>query len=170
MPNAGARILAADVTAAATKGTHKAASQSITSSTTLTADADFSTFLDVGTYRVELFVHYTGDPAGDIKLSWTFSGTLNGAFRSCMGPTINATDPAGTATPAVTVGVLRTTGHGIGTSIPYGGTSTTAIIHEDLYLEVTVAGTLVLTWAQNTSNAVASTFSSASRTYVTKIG
>jgi hypothetical protein len=140
----------------------KAGTETITSSAVLQNDDHFVWVLPVGTYRVEAFLHASGAAAGDVQTAWTFSGTVVNTGRSCFGPQLGTADVSATT--------MRSSGHGVGTAINYGLDAALAtVIHEDLYLEVTVAGTLRLQWAQNASNGTGTAFSAASRVYVTRL-
>ncbi len=150
--------------------TKKALAETVTTNTTLQDDDDLVVALVPGTYRVELFMHAIATSlSGDVKVAWAFSGTLATQGRSCFGPSINTTDVSGTATAATTVGVVRSSAQTLTTAVSYGSdTSNTSAIHEDLFLEVTVAGTLKLQWAQvAASGNVQSTIGT--RWYITRL-
>lgn len=140
----------------------KAATETVTSSTTIQNDDHFVWTLNPGTYRVEAFLHASGATAGDIKTAWSFSGTVVNTGRSCFGPQVGTAD--------VSASTVRSSGHGIATEINYGLDAALAtVIHEDLYLEVTVAGTLRLQWAQNGSSGTGTSLSAASRVIITRL-
>jgi hypothetical protein len=149
----------------------KAATQTVTSSIVLVNDDDLTVDLEPGAYRVELFAHGSSTNAADtsdIRLAWTFSGTVTAA-RTCIGPGPVSGNITGDDTTAQT-GVMRSSGHAITTSVIYGLTQdASAGIHEDISMEVTAAGTLQLQFAQGTSNATASSLTTASRMYVTPV-
>lgn len=144
----------------------KAAAESApTSSTTMQDDNHFVWTMVPGTYRVEAFLHFTASTTGDFKCQWSFSGTLTGQGRTCIGPGIVTTDTQGGATNA-----MRCMADVITAAISYGsdGTNTSAAM-EDLWLEISSGGILKLQWAQNTSSGTATTVTIGSRVYITRL-
>ena len=144
----------------------KLTSQAVTSSTTLVNDTDLAWLLSPGAYRIELFAHASSpSDVPDLRSAWAFSGTLAGNGRSVMGPGVNTTAAEGQSAGSVS----RSSGHGFATAVQIGLDAGLAasVLHEDLLVTVTVAGTLQWQWAQGTSNANATTVSTASRMYVT---
>lgn len=162
-PVAGQLIRASDVVR--TEYIYKPSAQSVTSSTTVANDVDLVVALDVGQWRVELIGNYTGiaSGAGDIKTAWTFSGTLGSQFgRYGTGP-----DPGSTGATSTSI---SSTARALATAIIYGTIDTpTAVFKEDLFLDVQVAGTLQLQWAQGTSAATATNLTAGSRLFITSI-
>jgi hypothetical protein len=151
----------------------KTVAQTATSTTTFQADnALFWTF-DPGLYRVELFAHAACPDAGgaaDIRSTWTNTGTMTGRGRSCIGPGSATTDNDASTTAAGS-GIARITAHTLSATVVYGITDdATSLVHEDLMVEVTAAGTLTWNWAQGTSDSDAVTVSTSSRIYVTLLG
>lgn len=169
LPQAGDPVLSSDTTRM--RYVKKTATQSVTSSTVLVDDNDLQATLPVGVWRVELWAHVSGNTSGRFKCTWAFSGTLGSTARTEFGPSINTTHSPATAAAATTVGVVRATGEAYNASGRYGTDNTPnfSAIHEDLYLEVTVAGLLKLQWAQDASFATSTNVSSASRLYITLI-
>lgn len=146
----------------------KANTQTVTSSTTPVNDTDLSAVLGPGTYRLQLFAHYSAaSETSDIRSLWDFSGDFSTSGRSCVGPGQITTAGAGTAAGSVT----RSSGHGFATAIIYGTDAGLAscVLHEDIVLIVDTVGTLHWQWAQGTSNANGTTVSVASRLYITPI-
>lgn len=138
-----------------------AGDQDITSSTTLEDDDDNHFELSKGVFRVEAFLAAVGAAAGDIKVAWTFDGTLINSSRSCFGPALGTSGEDDTN--------MRATTTSLTTAVPYG-LFTAAAIHEDLFLNISVAGTLTLQFAQNTSNGTATSLTVQSRAYATRLG
>lgn len=157
---AGEFIDADDINKGFTYVIQKAASESVTSSTTLQDDDDLMATLPVGSYEVRVVLTATGGTAGDIKTSWTNTGTMT-AVRSCLGPNLSTstTDDGGILCKAVTLGSV----------VSYGLTSGNHLILEQLYIEVTVEGTLQLQWAQNASSGTSTTLSGSSRMFITQV-
>jgi hypothetical protein len=159
---AGETILASDVVVP--KVIVKAATQSVTSSTTLVNDSDFAVTLTPGKWRVELRAHTAGvsTGAGDIKMQWAFSGTNNNSTRIVLGPSAGMTDP--------TAATMQSTARSLSTSVVYGNIdSPVAGVWEDLYLDVAATGVLQLQWAQNASSSTATTMSSNSLLFITQL-
>jgi hypothetical protein len=146
----------------------KLSAQSVTSSTTLVDDADLKVTLVPGQYFVDAWLHVSGGTTGDIKVTWTFSGTFADSARMCQGPTrattqVEGGDGINPVTAAVTVGVNRSSAHFLTSDVPYGlDASSTSGIHEHLSLDVSAGGVLKLRWAQETSSGTATTVSAAS--------
>lgn len=146
----------------------KAASETVTSSTTFQDDDDFSVTLEADrTYRIELRAAWTGATAGDVKTQWVVTGgvaQLTG--RHCRGPALGTADS--------TSGSTRSSGgHGLTTSINYGtdGTNGSAVT-EEFYVETTTAGTsgtLTLQWAQNGPSGTGTVMSSWSWLVITEV-
>lgn len=167
LPLAGQIIRASDVWRP--RFIQKTASIVYTSNATPTNDPEIQIPLTVGQWRIHLYLYASAAAAGsDVRVNWTFSGTLT-TQRSCTGPgqaTIDVNPNATTAGSGMSASLARA----IGTNQIYGcdGTSTGVII-EDLMLDVSVAGTLVLQHAQGSSSANATTISSGTHCYVTQV-
>lgn len=158
LPYAGDIIDAADTRKGWTFVIKKAANENSTS-TTLQDDDDLAAALAVGLWRVEIALTATGATGNDIKTAWSNTGTMT-IVRSCIGPNLSttSTDDGGILSKAVTST----------SSVSYGLTSGNHYIREELYCDVTVAGTLQLQWAQNTATGT-TTLSSSSRMFITQL-
>lgn len=143
----------------------KAATETVTNSSVLQDDDDFVGInFEAGKYYdLELLAHGAGPAAADIKLAWSFTGTLAMTGRSCLGPPTTTADVTATA-------VMRYAGHNVTTTIGYGtdGTNTT-VIHERLRFYVSVAGALTMQWAQNSANATGCTLSAATFLFIQEL-
>jgi hypothetical protein len=138
----------------------KVANQSVTSSTAFVNDNDLKVTLTPGQYRVETFLHVSGDPAGDLKIVYTSSGTVSTAVRSTLGMSVAGTDGTNSQ--------LRSSANLITTSVNYGVEAAGTTIREDILMTVTATTTLQLQFAQNTASATPTVMSAASRMYVTR--
>jgi hypothetical protein len=154
---AGEDILASDIKIP--KYVIKAGAEDVVADTTYQADNDFVFTLPVGNYHIELFAHATCTSTGDIKLRWTNTGTMTG-LRSRMGP--------GPATASVTAADCHIQGLSLATDSQAGLTGSTYVIHEDLLVQVTVAGVLTLEWAQFAA-AGTTQLTAGSRCHITEI-
>lgn len=164
MPNAGDLVRAVDIPV--TEYINKSGSESVTSSTVLQSDDHLTTSLAVGQWRIQIYLTATGAASpGDIRVAWTNTGTMTAIARSCFGPGSANTDVTGAANNA-----HRDTAQTFTANVIYGtdGTNSSAI-HEDLLIDVTVAGTITLQWAQGTSSGTATTLSTSSRMYITPV-
>lgn len=131
----------------------KASASTYTSNTTLANDSELVNIaLEAGTWEVELLILATGvaSGAGNLKVGWTFSGTLTGTpKRACLGP--------GAASTAVPSAVVNTSYAAVDYSAAqvYGLGSTTvyhAIQEIAPNFVVSVAGNLTVQFAQGTSS------------------
>lgn len=142
----------------------KPTATALTSNTTLTADPDLTVFLPVGDWRIDVYLTVTGAAAADIKVNYAWTGTAT-ISRQGFGP-----GPASTDVNDAETGVFQ--GIAFSSSLIYG-TSTAGSrasgIHENLLVEVTVAGTLTLQWAQNASSATATNVTGSSKMFVTQV-
>ena len=139
-----------------TKVIKKNALESVTSSTTFQDDDDFTVSLEANRlYLIRLFLVAAGAPAGDIKLDWTVTGGVaQYTTRQCRGMALAGTNSTDTT--------MRTSPHNLSTAVTYGVEATNGSIREEFLVETIVAGTsgtLTLRWAQNTSNATATSVS-----------
>lgn len=158
---AGEDILASDVVIP--KYIKKAANQSVTSSTVKVADSDFVVALPVGVYEVRTYLSVAGSDAGDLSILWTFSGTVTSTNRIGIGPGSSSTTYDNHET-------VVSSAKGIGSSIVYGTDAGGSVgVQENLFLDVTAAGTLTMTWAQGTSDGTATTLSGSSRMMITTV-
>jgi len=140
---------------------YKTATETVTSSTTLQDDNHLDLALQPGTYRIRAVLRAAGASGGDVKIAWTFSGTLTRSNRTSSGPVLSTTTVADTTVRATTVA--------LGTAVPYGTDGTNgSLIEEDLLLTVTVAGNLQLQWAQNASSGTATELTAECRMYAQK--
>lgn len=146
----------------------KTANESVTSSTTMQDDDDFSFPLAAGkSYRIEAVLGVSGAAAGDIKVAWVGAGGVAGlsATRYCLGPAAAITDAS-----AATV---RTQRANITTVIAYGTDGALqSAIREEFLVETTTsgaAGTLTMQWAQNASSATATVMCAGSYVVITEI-
>lgn len=125
-----------------------------TLTTTLTADPDLTVPVTVGAvYDVELSLVYNGftTGSGDLKFVWSVpsGATFAGGF-------LGIANPLGTTIAPVT---------GTSTQVSYGnGTGSTlwCMVSGTLFTSSS-GGNLALTWAQNTSNATATTLMTGSK-------
>jgi hypothetical protein len=134
------------------------------SSTTYVGDNQLQMTLVPGWYRIEAFLHVRGNPDGDVKIMWTFSGTLTtGDSRICQGPATNA--DTGFATE------MRTTGNNYTSTIRYGvaDASSDLAVTEDLLFNVSGTGVVQLWFAQYNSASGSVVLGAQSRLYVTKV-
>lgn len=165
---AGEDILASDIVTP--KYVYKSIGQSVTSSTTPVNDTELAVPLAVGVWRVEAFLSVAGlasTVAGGITVNWATTGTITGLTRACLGPGWGAIAQTQSGLGADN---FKSTTHGITTVVAFGGLGTaTTIIKEDLLLNVTVAGTLTLQWAQRVSSATATSVSTGSRLMITQV-
>lgn len=146
----------------------KTSNETRTSTITPTDDNSLAYPLVAGSlYRIQLFVAYSSPSATpDIRSKWAFSGST-GSNRSCIGP-----GAATTATEGQSSGsVMRSSVQGFATETIYGTDAGlgTGAIHEDLLLTPTISGVLQWQWAQGTSDANATTVTTASRMYITPV-
>lgn len=130
-------------------------------------DADFSVPLTVGVYDLELYYHALGLSSatlGGFKGKWVNTGTMTSRGRSCRGPAFGFTfEP-----DAITT--FKHAAYAFGSDVTYGvNDSITALIHESLTVEVTVAGTLTYQWAQQATTATVTSASASSRLIITTI-
>lgn len=163
MPLAGQIVKASDIPSVRYES--KAAAESVTSSTTVQSDDDLSVSLAEGVWRVTAILTATGAAVGDLRVSWTNTGTMTAIGRACHGPGQATTDAAGNANNAT-----RMVATALGNAMIYGtdGTSSSAIV-EDLLIEVTAEGVLTMQWAQGTSSGTSTTLSTSSRMFVTPV-
>ena len=166
MVNAGDLFRATDIPALTTY-IIKAASEPLTSNTTLQDDDDIVWSLEASkVYKVELHAGDTGATGGDVKLAWAVTGgaAIFGT-RSCIGPATATTDATDTN--------VRSTRQALTTAVPYGtdGTNTSSV-RETFIIETTTAGTagtLKLQWAQNASSGTATTLTTSTMCFLTEI-
>lgn len=161
---AGEKVRASDIRTV--RVISKAGTESVTSSTTLQDDDDLVVALEAGkSYRVTLILTVSsgGAEAADIKVAWSFTGTATKAVRSLFGPETAMTDATAT--------LMRWSATALTSSVTYGidAGAATAIVEDVVLEDLTVAGTLQLQWAQNSSSGTATTLSNSSRIIVEQV-
>lgn len=165
----GEDILASDIIVP--KYVQKSGATVHTSTTAVVADPDITFPLAIGTYRVELFMYASSTNAAftsDVRTDWDFTGTA-AIQRSCIGPGPASVNTTGDSTTAGS-GMSRATAHALGTDVIYGITdNASSVVHEDILVIVTVAGTMTLRTAQGTSSATSTTISAGTHCYITEI-
>lgn len=120
---------------------------------TMTADPELTGIaLGVGTYELDLILMFTQLTTATQKLrtQWSFSGTWNTPIRACMGPGSAATS-ARTDVAEMQVGAYASNVDALYCVAAGAGFST--VFERCRLVTVTVAGTLALVWAQNTTSA-----------------
>lgn len=145
--SAGQRVTAAGLTAMEPLIAYKLANEQVTSSTTLQNDDELFLAVEAGgLYILDCWVEFTATSGVDIKVAWTF--------------------PAGSSMNYSALGTGITNYTDYDSSVVAGGTSrgargngaTPQGISSRGHLQASsTAGTLQLQWAQNTSNAAATT-------------
>jgi hypothetical protein len=145
---AGQRLTAAALNAAIGLTARKAANTARALTTTLTADPDLTIpVLANSSYLVTIFLLYNGAATNTGDLKFGFS-VPSGA--SLPGGVIGVANPLAVFTNSLTASsVLVSYGNGTGNPLWCGVTAT--------LLTSSTAGSLTLTWAQNTSNGTATT-------------
>lgn len=132
----------------AVKRAIKTATENVSSSTTLQDDDHLSFTLEPGTWMLDavLFTNSASDTP-DIKVSLSFSGTETYTTYGVIAPTVGSTSLSNTSMKVASTETM-------GSAIPFGvisGGSATNLLRGAVV--VTVAGTLTLKWAQDTSSA-----------------
>jgi hypothetical protein len=145
MPNAGEIVDAADSIVG--KFIRKQATESVTSSTTMQDDDDLLAELPVGVWRVQIWLTATGATAGDIKTTWT-----------------NTVSTTSNLDGGILLG-----GFAFTSTVNYGLSAANHAIYEDLLIDVSVAGSIQLQWAQVASSGTSTTLSTSSRMYITQV-
>lgn len=163
LPVAGDPIAAADITRPLYL--KKAASEARTSASFVN-DADFVNLaIPVGVWEVRMYCTVTSTTlgTGNFKTTWNFSGTAT-IGRLCIGPGGNNVAANESAT------TVNATGIAVGSTAAYGVSSAgqAAGVHEELYLDVTVAGNLTMQWGL-VAAAGTTTLSSSSRLIITAL-
>lgn len=129
----------------------KTADKTITSSTTLTTDTDFTLALEASSWYIMKFtLFYVAHSSADIKFQSTYSGTASSALWTMNFQDINTTSP-GPITMHLESIIMTTT-----PMIAGGVTGTNLYAHGTARFATTTAGNYNLQWAQNTSNATGS--------------
>jgi hypothetical protein len=125
----------------------KPADTSRLNTATISNDTDFLVNLAANTtYFIELFVMYSGNTTGDIRLAWSAPVGAVG-YRWSLGEAVAGTDRETTT--------MRTGVHGLTTEVIYGAHSTALWVglQETMIItNSTTAGNLTLRWAQGTAN------------------
>jgi hypothetical protein len=152
----------------------KAAAESVTSSTTMQDDNDLQfTIVANQRYEFDFNLNVSGSSSGDIRTQWAVPASSSG-LKWCQGPA-NAGDTAGSTTGASTGWVarddtnMRTSCHGHTTSLSYHLETNGSAVREWGWIESTVGGLVKLQWAQQVSNATATTMGATSYLRVTRI-
>lgn len=150
-------IYADDVNSLRTRAYVKANLTARSSTTTFANDPDLVTIpLEVGTFEIELVLFFTLTTTNTqkIKTRWSFTGSWNNSVRACVGPGV-ANTAAPSAVTDVHLAAYRPDDQDAVYDIAAGGTY--GIVRETATIDVTVAGTLALSWAQSVSVANATT-------------
>jgi hypothetical protein len=133
-----------------------------TSNTTLTADTFLTIPLGVpGTYAIDGIIFYNGaNGSSDIKYQFQFTGTLTNSLLQLLAPAVAGS----TLQPAVVSAA-------VGTTLTSGTFGTPSLIGMRVNGTVVVSafGSLTFYWAQNTSNATATTVMQGSYIRATRI-
>lgn len=141
----------------------KAADQAVSTSTVLVDDNHFAfTVLANAVYKVDTFLYYTADTAGDLKIGW--SGPASATFIW------NAGGMSSTAA-SVSAPILSTTGAITDTDILGGIGATTGTVARPggLLTIAGTAGTFKMQWAQGTSAVTGTTVKAGSLMTLTRI-
>lgn len=142
---------------------------SATTGTTLTDDPELSGLaLAAGTYEIHVMLFAaSASSTPDIKTAWDFSGTWTTPVRALNGPGTTATGGATANTE------WRADGQAANSAAAYSlaATSDYSVIHEECHdVVVTVAGDFSLQWAQQTSDANATSVKPGSYISARRIG
>lgn len=120
----------------------KTADQTRNNNSALVDDDHLALSLDAGTWLVETKLAYTGPTAGDIRTTYTFSGTISVHRRFDLGPAGSGNDNQNT--------IMNTAANVAFSAIDqYAAAPGAGSIFETMILIVTAVGTLQLRWGQN---------------------
>lgn len=147
---AGQRVTAALLTAMQPTTAIKGSLQTVTNSTTYTADTDLTIPLAAGaTYMFDGAISYATLAAAGINMRWSYSGTYSTGIythRALNGSSATTTDTASIRAGQANIGT--------GQALAGGNGSGNFLIAEPLGTIITVtAGNLFFEWAQNAVNA-----------------
>jgi hypothetical protein len=142
----------------------KTADENVTDSTVLQNDNHLTyTFPSSGLYEVNLNLSYNGDPAGDILVDWTSSGTV--AIYSER----FTTGCAQAMTSAYDTTLKYRSYANLGDDVTYGSYSNTCVAKESFLVNVTASSSITLRWAQDTANATPTVVRSGSYMKIIKV-
>lgn len=145
----GQRITSAFLSSLLPLEAYKASDTTRASTTTVAADPDLVLSLEAGAiYYVEIFIHYSASSSELLKTQWSAPSGATGV-RSGWG----AASSVASSNPD---GVGRWGVHGFTTDVVYGTRTSSAnqsMAWETGQVATVSAGTLALSWAQNTSGA-----------------
>jgi hypothetical protein len=132
---------------------YKPAQTSRASTTTLAADPNLAApVVAAGVYEVECYLNYTGAAQGSGDLKFAFTGPSGATFTwSALGFAVSG----GFTTPEMICNNTLTSTRQVGSN---SGSTVDCWIKGSLIVSST-AGTLTLTWAQNTSSSTATVLS-----------
>lgn len=173
---AGQDILASDIVSV--KYYKKAATESVSSSTVYQNDDDLVNIPLAANkvFKIEFYgAMQAAAPAADFKMQWNITGGVAAiGTRSCWGPSIRTGDVTAQAAASTGTGVNTAYKASLSTDGIYGGdgSGTSGAILEVFLLETTTSGssgTLTLQWAQNVSNASATSLTSSTYLLVTEL-
>lgn len=137
----------------------KAADTARSSTAVAAADPDLTTTLSTGIYEIEVFLGMSTSGSGGARLQFNFTGTLDTPTQVVMVQQNNGGSWSGYTQNGIAInGTVTET---------IGGVDET--IHGRTSLNVTAGGTFAVYWAQNTSDAAATTMRAGSSMRITKV-
>ena len=158
---AGSKITSAQLTQMEVNAAFKASDTMRSSTTTITADPDLQINLGVGTFLIVGYWGITGGTTGssDMKVTIAYTGTVGFGSWTPFGPTTASST------------AVYQNGGALGATAALGTYSTTIPVNAGPQGLVTTSssGSLQVQWAQNTSNATATTLKAGSWLYALQI-
>lgn len=168
----GVNNTALDALNAADRFVVRTTDQAVVSSTALVDDTALQLTLPIGTHIVQATYFLTGNAAGDAKVAWAFAGTAANSYRGGQGPSFMTADATGAAMLGQPFRAAGSSGTGVAiTGAAIYGMDGSAVSHvqEVAVMVVTVAGLLKVQFAQNASNATATTMKAGSYLYARQV-
>lgn len=144
----------------------KAASESVTSSTTMQNDNDLTFTMVAGAvYEVQLSLSVQGSASGDVKTGWSVPADATGGTKFVHGPA-SVLSTAFTSREDTAASVST---HGYTVAKTYHIEANAVAILEWGLISSATGGTFTLQWAQSTPNATATVMNQASYLRYTRV-